>query len=135
MVLEGPCFDRAGDLLFSDVYEGRVLRLTPDKHLSTVFSKEGLGPGGLAIHKDRRIFIAGIHDLRSSGSIVAVNPDGSGMQTIVPLSAGYQRMIWCLIGVVGFTSRISVVASTTCRPTSRPSPLCFHTYRKRMVSR
>ena len=90
MVLEGPCFDRAGNLIFSDVYEGRVLRLTPDKHLTTVFSKEGLGPGGLAIHKDGRIFIAGIHDLRGSGSIVTINPDGSGMQTIVPLSAGYQ---------------------------------------------
>src|SRR4051794_36482358 len=48
MVLEGPCFDRAGNLIFSDVYEGRVLRLTPDKHLSAVFSKNGLGPGGLA---------------------------------------------------------------------------------------
>src|SRR5947209_3851380 len=44
MVLEGPSFDRAGNLLFSDVYGGRVLRLTPDKKLSTVFSKEGLGP-------------------------------------------------------------------------------------------
>jgi lactonase len=31
MVLEGPCFDRNGNLLFSDVYEGRVLRLTPDR--------------------------------------------------------------------------------------------------------
>jgi lactonase len=56
MVLEGPCFDRSGNLLFSDVYEGRVLRLTPDKHLSVVFTKDKLGPGGLAIHKDGRIF-------------------------------------------------------------------------------
>jgi hypothetical protein len=45
MVLEGPCFDRAGNLVFSDVYGGRVLRVTPDKHLSMVFRKEGLGPG------------------------------------------------------------------------------------------
>src|SRR4051794_12272623 len=90
MVLEGPSFDRAGNLLVSDVYEGRVLRITPDKKLSMVFSKEGLGPGGLAIHKDGRIFIAGIHDLRGSGSIMTINPDGSGMQTIIPLSAGYQ---------------------------------------------
>jgi lactonase len=52
MVLEGPCFDRNGNLLFSDVYEGRVLRLTPDKQLSVVFTKNKLGPGGLAVHKD-----------------------------------------------------------------------------------
>ena len=79
MVLEGPCFDRNGNLLFSDVYEGRVLRLTPDKHLSVVFTKNKLGPGGLAFHKDGLIFIAGVGDLRSPGSIVTINPDGSNM--------------------------------------------------------
>ena len=88
-VLEGPCFDRNGNLLFSDVYEGRVLRLTPDKHLSVLFTKNKLGPGGLAIHKDGRIFIAGVGDLRRAGSIVAISPDGSSMQTIVPQEAGY----------------------------------------------
>lgn len=89
MVLEGPCFDRSGNLIFSDVYEGRVLRLTPDKHLSVIFTKNKLGPGGLAIHKDGRIFIAGVGDLRGAGSIVAISPDGSSEQTIVPQEAGY----------------------------------------------
>ena len=79
MVLEGPCFDRNGNLLFSDVYAGRVLRLTPDKHLSVVFTKNKLGLGGLAFHKDGLIFIAGVGDLRSPGSIVTINPDGSNM--------------------------------------------------------
>src|SRR5947208_8702039 len=48
IVLEGPCFERNGDLLFSDVSGGRVLRLTPDKRLSTVVSLKDLSPGGLA---------------------------------------------------------------------------------------
>jgi lactonase len=89
MVLEGPCFDRNGNLLFSDVSGGRVLRLTPDKRISTVFSKNNLGPGGLAVHKDRRVFIAALGDLKGPGSIIAVEPDGSGVQTIVPPKAGY----------------------------------------------
>jgi len=89
MVLEGPCFDRIGNLLFSDVYEGRVLRLTTDRHLSVVFTKNKLGPGGLAIHKDGRIYIAGVGDLRGPGSIVAISPNGSNTQTIVPQEAGY----------------------------------------------
>jgi lactonase len=89
MILEGPCFDRSGNLLFSDVSGGHVLRLTPDKHLSTVFSEKMLGPGGLAIHKDGRIFIAGVGDLKGPGSIIAVEPDGSGRQTIIPPKAGY----------------------------------------------
>jgi len=91
-VLEGPCFDRDGNLLFCDVYGGRVLRLTPDKRLSTVVSENKLGPGGLAVHKDGRIFIAAVGDLSGAGeagSIVAVKPDGSDIQTIIPPQAGY----------------------------------------------
>ena len=89
IVLEGPCFDRNDSLLFSDVSGGRVLRLTPDKRLSTVFSEKGLGPGGLAIHKDGRIFIAAVGDLKRPGSIIAVKPDGSGRQTIISPKASY----------------------------------------------
>jgi lactonase len=89
MILEGPCFDRSGNLLFSDVSGGHVLLLTPDKHLATVFSEKLLGPGGLAIHKDGRIFIAAAGDLKGPGSIIAVTPDGSGRQTIIPPTAGY----------------------------------------------
>ena len=89
IVLEGACFDRNGILLFVDVYGGRIFRLTPDKQLSTVFSEKLLGPGGLAIHKDRRIFMAAVGDLKGPGSIVAIRPDGSGRQTIVPRDAGY----------------------------------------------
>src|SRR4051812_11464882 len=58
LVLEGPAFDRDGNLLFCDVSGRRVLRLTPDKRLSTVVSLDRLAPGGLAVHKDGRVFIA-----------------------------------------------------------------------------
>jgi lactonase len=92
LVLEGPAFDRAGNLLFCDVSGGRVLRLTPDKRLSTVVAAVGegrLGPGGLAVHKDGRIFIAAMDIAKGVGSVVAVQPDGSGMRAIVPSEAGY----------------------------------------------
>jgi lactonase len=89
LVLEGPAFERDGNLLFCDVSGGRVLRLTPDKRLSPVVSLDELGPGGLAAHKDGRIFIAAMDIAKGIGSIVAVKPDGSGMQVIVPPEAGY----------------------------------------------
>ena len=89
LVLEGPAFDRDGNLLFCDVSGRRVLRLTPDKRLSTVVSLDKLGPGGLAIHKDGRIFIAAMDLAKGIGSVLAVEPDGSGMRTIVPPEAGY----------------------------------------------
>jgi lactonase len=89
MILEGPAFERNGNLLFCDVSGGRVLRLTPDKRLSTIVKLNGLSPGGLAIHKDGRIFIAAMNIPKKTGSILAVKSDGTGMQTIVPATAGY----------------------------------------------
>src|SRR5690349_3262242 len=87
MVLEGPAFDRDGNLLFCDVSESRVLRLTPDKHLSVVVSEKRVSPGGIAIHKDGRIFIAAINLVERSSDIIAVRPDGTDRQSIVPLEA------------------------------------------------
>ena len=89
LVLEGPAFDRDGNLLFCDVSGRRVLRLTPDRRLSTVVGLDKLGPGGIAVHKDGRIFIAAMDIAKGIGSVLAVKPDGSGMQTIVPPEAGY----------------------------------------------
>ena len=71
LVLEGPAFDRDGDLLFCDVSGGRVLRLTPDKRLSTVVSLDKLAPGGLAIHKDGHVFIAAM-DIADPASVAAL---------------------------------------------------------------
>jgi lactonase len=89
MILEGPAFERNGNLLFCDVSGARVLRLTPDKQLSTVASLSDVSPGGIAVHKDGRIFIAAMKMVRGTGLIVAVKRDGTGMQTIVPATAGY----------------------------------------------
>src|SRR4051794_30394302 len=89
IVLEGPAFERNGDLLFCDVSGRRVLRLTPDKHLSTVITLDDIRPGGLAIDKDGRIFIAAMSLTKGTGSIMTVEPDGTGRQTIVPVTAGY----------------------------------------------
>ena len=89
IVLEGAAFELNGNLLFCDVSGGRVLRLTPEKHLSTVVRLDDLSPGGLAIQKDGRIFIAAMNLAKRAGSIFAVNPDGTDMQTIVPPTPGY----------------------------------------------
>ncbi len=54
--LEGPSFDRAGNLYFVDIPHGRVFRLTPAREFELVTEYDG-EPGGLKIHKDGRIFI------------------------------------------------------------------------------
>lgn len=55
--LEGPSFDRAGNLFVVDVPWGRIFRIDPsgDVELFTEYDGE---PNGLKIHQDGRIFIA-----------------------------------------------------------------------------
>ena len=55
--LEGPSFDRAGNLYCVDIPYGRVFRITPDGawHVAADYDGE---PNGLKIHKDGRVFIA-----------------------------------------------------------------------------
>lgn len=88
-ILEGAIFDKQGNLLFCDVSGRRVLRLTPDKKLSTIVTLDALHPGGLAFHKDGRLFIAALDLVHNVGAIIAVDPDGSGMQNIIAPEAGY----------------------------------------------
>ncbi len=55
--LEGPSFDRDGNLYLVDLANGRVFKVTPDGTINVVADYNG-EPNGLKIHKDGRIFIA-----------------------------------------------------------------------------
>lgn len=55
-MLEGPSFDRAGNLFVTDVPFGRVFRISPQGAWTLVAEYEGW-PNGLKIHRDGRIFI------------------------------------------------------------------------------
>ena len=87
--LEGPVFDKGGNLYFVEVFGGSVFKLTPDKQLSTILGPNKMASAGLAIHKDGRIFIAGLGNFKNTGSIVAINPDGTGLETIIGPEKGF----------------------------------------------
>lgn len=55
--IEGPSFDRDGNLYFVDIPFGRIFRLTPERQCDLVVQYDGW-PNGLKIHKDGRIFVA-----------------------------------------------------------------------------
>lgn len=55
--LEGPSFDRAGNLYCVDIAYGRIFRVSPEGEFETVAEYDG-EPNGLKIHQDGRIFIA-----------------------------------------------------------------------------
>src|SRR6266545_4198746 len=56
-LLEGPSFDRAGNLYVVDIPAGRIFRVAPDGRPEKVAEYDG-EPNGLKIHRDGRIFIA-----------------------------------------------------------------------------
>ena len=54
--LEGPCFDRQGNLYLTDIPHGRLLRVTPDLQWHCVHEGDGW-PNGLALHADGSLWI------------------------------------------------------------------------------
>jgi gluconolactonase len=55
--LEGPSFDKEGNLYVVDIPNGRVFRVSPGGEFTLVVEYDG-EPNGLKIHKDGRIFLA-----------------------------------------------------------------------------
>lgn len=55
--LEGPSFDRQGNLYVTDIPFGRIFRISPAGAWHLVTQYDGW-PNGIAIHKDGRLFIA-----------------------------------------------------------------------------
>ena len=82
LFLEGPAFDRAGNLYISSLLDSRVLKITPEKKVTTILEQKGLLPNGIAFHKDGRMFIA-----CSSGKLISLNPDGTNL---IYITARYQ---------------------------------------------
>jgi gluconolactonase len=75
--LEGPSFDRAGNLYCVDIPWGRIFRIDPAGHFDLVCEYDGW-PNGLRIHKDGRIFIAD-----HKHGIMLVDASTGGIETIV----------------------------------------------------
>lgn len=88
-ILEGAIFDKAGNLLFCDVSERKVKRLTPDKKLDTLVELEELQPGGLAWHGDGRLFIAALDLAAGKGGILAWEPETGKLETIIGTEKGF----------------------------------------------
>ncbi|QGZ94927.1 SMP-30/gluconolactonase/LRE family protein [Terricaulis silvestris] len=74
--LEGPSFDRDGNLFCVDLAHGRIFRVDASGHFDTVIAYDG-SPNGLKIHADGRIFVA---DRRLG--ILVIDRDATKMEVI-----------------------------------------------------
>ncbi|MGP1676282.1 MAG: SMP-30/gluconolactonase/LRE family protein [Burkholderiales bacterium] len=75
--LEGPSFDRAGNLYVVDIPSGRILRISPAGEFELVAEYDG-EPNGLKIAKDGRIFIT---DYRHG--IMTLDPDSGRVSSVL----------------------------------------------------
>jgi gluconolactonase len=75
--LEGPSFDRDGNLWCVDTRLGRLHRISPSGKWELAFEYDGM-PNGLKIHRDGRIFIA---DRRNG--LVMHDPSKGTVETLV----------------------------------------------------
>lgn len=75
--LEGPSFDRDGNLYMVDIAHGRILRLSAKGEWSMVTQYDG-SPNGLKIHRDGRLFVTD----RQRG-IMIVDPVNGKVETFI----------------------------------------------------
>jgi gluconolactonase len=77
--LEGPTFDRAGNLYVCDIPFGRIFRITPKLEWQLVTQYDGW-PNGLAMHRDGSLWIA---DYRRGLMKLDVSTDGNAPQPVL----------------------------------------------------
>ena len=75
--LEGPSFDRDGNLLCVDIQAGRVYRISPEANWEVLVEYDGV-PNGLKLHRDGRVFIAD----RKNGLMV-LDPRTRSIETVL----------------------------------------------------
>ncbi len=86
--LEGPAFDRQGNLLFVEVLGGQVLKIDAQGQFDVVVAKNVRGSAGLAIHKDGRLFVAGLGNYIDTGNLTAYDADGKNPEVIIGADKG-----------------------------------------------
>ena len=102
--IEGPSFDRDGNLYIVDIPWGRVFRISPHGEFDVVAEYDG-EPNGLKIHKDGRIFIAdyknGIMQLDPSTGTVTPHCDRYRVEGL----KGVNDLVFAMNGELYFTDQ------------------------------
>lgn len=75
--LEGPCFDRDGNLWVVDIPFGRIFRIDPRGEWELVIQYDGW-PNGMKIHRDGRLFIC---DYRRG--LLVLDPASARLETVL----------------------------------------------------
>lgn len=102
--LEGPAFDRHGNLYFTDIPHGRIFRWPVNGEIELVAEYDG-EPNGLKIHKDGRIFIADYQH-----GLMVLDPDSGAVTAFEDLRPaerfkGLNDLVFASNGDIYFTDQ------------------------------
>lgn len=121
--IEGPSFDREGNLFITDIPYGRVFRISPQGEWQLITEYDGW-PNGLKIHKDGRIFIA---DYKNG--ILKLDPDTGKVEPFITHNnsegfKGVNDLVFDSNGKLYFTDQGQTGMHD---PTGRVFSYCFQT--------
>lgn len=133
--LEGPSFDRHGNLYVTDIPYGRIFRITPEGEWTLVCEYDGW-PNGLKIHRDGRIFIT---DYKRG--IMVLDPQSGKIEPFLESAGsegfkGVNDLVFSPTGVMYFTDqgqtglqdptgrvyKLDTAGNLTCLINTIPSP-------------
>jgi gluconolactonase len=103
-LLEGPSFDRHGNLFIVDTPNGQVFRIAPDGQVVRVAKYDG-EPSGLKIHQDGRILIAD-----HTRGLLLLDPDTGSVKVLLERAfhewfKGLNDLVFDRNGVLYFTDQ------------------------------
>jgi gluconolactonase len=75
--LEGPAFDRTGNLYVTDIAHGRIFRVSATGEIAVAYEYDGV-PNGIAIHQDGNLYITD----RKNG-IIRLDPNAGRHTTVL----------------------------------------------------
>lgn len=95
--LEGPGFDRAGDLWLTDIAFGRIFRVSPSGEWATVAEYDG-EPNGLAFHRDGWVAVTD-----AKRGLLRLDPATGGITPLLPRTRreGFRGLNDCTFGLNG----------------------------------
>lgn len=87
IALESPVFDRAGNLFFVSIYEGKIFKLDKNNNLSIFYEENGFMPAGIAINKEGDFLVANVGDLKN-GTVTLISKEGKRIKDILSADKG-----------------------------------------------
>jgi lactonase len=110
--LEGPAFDREGNLFVTSPSAGTVYKITPQKQKSVIFNDKRVGVNGSAFHRDGRLFIVCM-----TRELLIINPNDYQATRLYPKYQGKNLIMNDLVfdskGNIYITNFTGTVADPT----------------------